>query len=638
MANEIGEIVVKIAADISDIKGKLADVKKSTDDLKDSFEKNLHPSIKNVVEGFKQMLNPTYALSAGLVAVTGAVLASVKAASDYGEQLLKMSKQTGISVDTLGKLKYAAEQEETSLEAVSGALKLLQKNMAAVGDTTSPYERFLQIADAVKAAETPVKRAEIAFAAFGRSGYDLIPMLTLGSDGMKTLGDKAEKLGIIIDEKTAQKADRLNDSMNTTKNRLLGVAIEITASVQPALELLSTSLERDIELMQQLGRTETDGLRGRQLTIQAMEAERKTLVELTTNKMLMLGMSKAEIEENKQKLIRLDKAMAKEKQAMEEEAKNSTARVTNEKKSNADILKERDKFVDKLLKNIKGAEKDAVAEAKKKADEIARLLSSTEERYRTHEQTVSMLSNFYEASRLATITKTMSQEQQARLASDLTELASIGQQDQAKLIANQVYETAISDSKNKSVAYDQLTNQQKMDNFTSTMNYISTLSTAKNRTLAAVGKAAAVSAATVDTFAAGSKALASAPPPWNFALMAAVIAAGMANVARIVGVKMAQGGIVNPTSGGTQATIGEAGQAEAVIPLRDDRSKKLLKEAVQTDAAAPVTISVTVNGTFLEANPAKWQKLVRTVIVPEVRRFTDINPKGPFTRRRGRSS
>jgi hypothetical protein len=218
------------------------------------------------------------------------------------------------------------------------------------------------------------------------------------------------------------------------------------------------------------------------------------------------------------------------------------------------------------------------------------------------------------------------------------ELTRLGQQDQAKIVANQVYETTIAESKKKSVAWEQLTNQQKMENFTSTMNYISTLSTAKNKALAAVGKAAAISMATVDTFAAGSKALASAPPPLNFVLMGAVIAAGLANVARIVGVKMAQGGIVNPTSGGTQAVIGEAGQAEAVIPLGDDRSKKIIKEAIQTDAAAPISIQITVQGTFLEANSEKWKSLVRDSIIPEIRRFTDISPKGPFTRRRGRNT
>ena len=43
--------------------------------------------------------------------------------------------------------------------------------------------------------------------------------------------------------------------------------------------------------------------------------------------------------------------------------------------------------------------------------------------------------------------------------------------------------------------------------------------------------------------------------------------AGAANIAKVSGVELAEGGVVLPRPGGTQAIIGEAGQAEAVIPL-----------------------------------------------------------------------
>jgi hypothetical protein len=40
-----------------------------------------------------------------------------------------------------------------------------------------------------------------------------------------------------------------------------------------------------------------------------------------------------------------------------------------------------------------------------------------------------------------------------------------------------------------------------------------------------------------------------------------------AQAANVMGIQLAEGGIVMPRPGGIQATIGEAGQAEAVIPL-----------------------------------------------------------------------
>ena len=111
---------------------------------------------------------------------------------------------------------------------------------------------------------------------------------------------------------------------------------------------------------------------------------------------------------------------------------------------------------------------------------------------------------------------------------------------------------------------------------------IATLSTSKNKALAVIGKATAISMATIDTYKAGTKALASAPPPWNFALMAGVIAAGMAQVANIAGVQLAKGGIVLPRAGGTLATIAEAGRPEAVIPLDSPEAKKMMGTSSQT--------------------------------------------------------
>jgi hypothetical protein len=60
-------------------------------------------------------------------------------------------------------------------------------------------------------------------------------------------------------------------------------------------------------------------------------------------------------------------------------------------------------------------------------------------------------------------------------------------------------------------------------------------------------KAFAITEAIVSTYLAANKALASAPPPLNYALMAATIASGLANVAKIKSADPAGGG-----SGGSQ--------------------------------------------------------------------------------------
>lgn len=98
---------------------------------------------------------------------------------------------------------------------------------------------------------------------------------------------------------------------------------------------------------------------------------------------------------------------------------------------------------------------------------------------------------------------------------------------------------------------------------------IATLSRSGNSTLAAIGKAAGITQIAIDTPVAVSKALAAFPPPFNFAAAGLVGAAMAAQAAQIAGVQLAEGGIVKARPGGIQATIGEGGQDEAVIPLND---------------------------------------------------------------------
>jgi len=113
---------------------------------------------------------------------------------------------------------------------------------------------------------------------------------------------------------------------------------------------------------------------------------------------------------------------------------------------------------------------------------------------------------------------------------------------------------------------DQLA-KQKVKDQTDTFATIATLQTSSNKTLATIGKAAALTQIAIDTPVAVGKAMSAFPPPFNFAAAAAVGAAMAAQAAKVMGVQLADGGIVMPSAGGTQATIGEGGRAEAVIPL-----------------------------------------------------------------------
>jgi hypothetical protein len=105
-------------------------------------------------------------------------------------------------------------------------------------------------------------------------------------------------------------------------------------------------------------------------------------------------------------------------------------------------------------------------------------------------------------------------------------------------------------------------NKLQVDNFHSTMNTISELASSKNTELKAIGKAAALADAYMNTYAAADKALASAPPPFSYALAAATITVGLGNVSKILA---AEHGADMDVSSPTLFLAGEAGSEHVEI-------------------------------------------------------------------------
>lgn len=103
------------------------------------------------------------------------------------------------------------------------------------------------------------------------------------------------------------------------------------------------------------------------------------------------------------------------------------------------------------------------------------------------------------------------------------------------------------------------------------LSQLASMQSSHNSVMATIGKAAAIAQITINTGEAAMSGykwgMAIGGPPLAALFAGLAIAAGAAQAARVSGVALAEGGIVMPRPGGTQATIGEAGQAEAVIPL-----------------------------------------------------------------------
>lgn len=200
----------------------------------------------------------------GLGVSLGGLAAFSKASIDAADELGKMSQKVGVGVEALSGLKYAAELSDVSLEALGGSLKKLSVNAAdtakgtgeardafaalginvkdAEGNLKGSDKLLAEIADSFAGMEDGAGKTALAVKLFGRSGADLIPLLNAGSAGIKSMREEAERLGIVIDERTAKSAEQFNDNLTRMKASASGLGVELAKRALPGLTQVTDAM------------------------------------------------------------------------------------------------------------------------------------------------------------------------------------------------------------------------------------------------------------------------------------------------------------------------------------------------------------------------------------------------------------
>lgn len=186
------ELVVKLTAQFEGFK---QDIEKAAGSW-DGF-------LKTVGGGGNIFLGAT----AAIAAAGAAVFALAKTTANAGDKLNDISEKTGVSVEKLSLLKFAAEQSNTNIEALAGGLKFLGKSMmdaqdknSAAADTFKALQIetknldgslrpmddvLLDVADRFQDLTDPALKSTVAMQLFGKSGVDLVPFLNQGAKGSR---------------------------------------------------------------------------------------------------------------------------------------------------------------------------------------------------------------------------------------------------------------------------------------------------------------------------------------------------------------------------------------------------------------------------------------------------------------------
>jgi hypothetical protein len=272
MVASVGSIAVTLDADLSRFSTSLshgsAQVARHAGRMRrdvaqvDAATLSLSQRMKGMGRSIATAMRGVSIAAIGATTVLGVAL---KGQINQLDELSKASQAIGVPVEELSRLKYAADLSGVSFEKLTSSVGKLGKSMSdALRSATSEQAQAFrvlgisitnsdgslrdvravlgEIAERFSRFRDGAGKSALAMALLGRSGRDLIPLLNAGSMGIREMGDEAERLGKVVDAKTAKAAERFNDNLTRVRAVVTGLGTQLAAKLLPAMEKLSEML------------------------------------------------------------------------------------------------------------------------------------------------------------------------------------------------------------------------------------------------------------------------------------------------------------------------------------------------------------------------------------------------------------
>jgi len=242
------------------LEAQTATLKKGFDEAKQaigSLDANMGMSVAKGMAMFNVGLG---AVKSALAAVQGAISAVMNSFSEM-DKMADMAARLGASGDQLTALGFAAQMSGSSTEALTSALEKMQNQIgeAAAGTQSSidafgrlgltvdelkdlsTDEAFAKIAEQMQGVGSSTERTKIALDIFGRSGGELIQLLSGGAEGLNKFGAEAGRLGLLMGD-AREGVGGVNDAIDKMKMAWGTFISQVAVAVAPALTAIAEAL------------------------------------------------------------------------------------------------------------------------------------------------------------------------------------------------------------------------------------------------------------------------------------------------------------------------------------------------------------------------------------------------------------
>lgn len=213
-------------------------------------------------QGFGTLAEKTRGLSmAAAGALAGLAGLAVKAGKD-ADELNTLAKQTGVTTEELQKMQYAADLIDVDTDTILGGLKKLKKGLEGNTETLESMgvsvktwngeyrnmtDIFYDTVLALSKIPNETERDIVAMQLFGKSADELAGVIDDGGAALRTLGEEAENLGVIIPQDEIDRANDLNDRLDQLKAEILPTLMELGIQVIEAIEPYLPAIQEAIE-------------------------------------------------------------------------------------------------------------------------------------------------------------------------------------------------------------------------------------------------------------------------------------------------------------------------------------------------------------------------------------------------------
>jgi hypothetical protein len=231
---------------------KVGQAATKTDKNVESLAKNVR--LLSVIEVGRLIVDGLQTIGNVISGALSQVSAFVSRISSAFDSFNDLSARTGIGVEALQGYSLAAKLAGVDTEAFGSAVQRLAVTIgkATPGDNLdkslrninlsvaqlrglAPEQQFSAISDAISGLPTAADRAAAAVEIFGKQGAALAPLFREGAESIEDLRERAQRLGVIVDETQLSNIGAMNDAFDLARATVEGIAGQVIGNLAPAV-------------------------------------------------------------------------------------------------------------------------------------------------------------------------------------------------------------------------------------------------------------------------------------------------------------------------------------------------------------------------------------------------------------------